>query len=86
MSQSTTSEPTWNPETKGDVNAMRVLDVTEQGLIVDPDSEPLPQDPNAARRHTFIPWTNVISLTVERPQSAFPASSSPVTSSPVEPS
>ncbi|MEQ8821279.1 MAG: hypothetical protein RLY93_13645 [Sumerlaeia bacterium] len=55
-------------ESGKDINAMRVMDVSAAGLIIDPDSEPLADDPNQARRHTFVPWTNVISLTVERPE------------------
>lgn len=47
-------------EGRGDINAVRVLSVTDLGVVVDPASDPRAQ----AARRTIIPWTNVISLTV----------------------
>ena len=53
-------------EGRGDINAVRVLAVTDLGLIIDPSSEPVGEGGNQAKHHTIVPWSNVISLTIER--------------------
>jgi hypothetical protein len=63
------SKASWQPE-QGDINVIRILSATDRGLIVDPDSRPLPGDPGQAHRHTLIPWTNVLSMTVGRRSAA----------------
>ena len=55
----------WDPA-MGDINVINLVRITEQGLVVDPrvssdgdaDSEP--------GQLTFIPWPNVVSLSITR--------------------
>ncbi len=54
------------PEEKGDINTVRVLNATERGLVVDPLSETAGSDKTEALRQTLIPWTNIISLTLDK--------------------
>lgn len=46
-------------EARGDITALRVVGITERGLVLDPDGEE-----TTPSRRTLIPWTNIISLTV----------------------
>lgn len=59
------SRENWGGE-RGDINALRLLSAGSAGLVVDPDSRPVEGQNNQGHRHTLIPWTNVISLTVAR--------------------
>jgi len=54
----------WDPA-MGDINVINLVRITDQGLVVDPrvagddaDSEP--------GQLTFIPWPNVVSLSITR--------------------
>lgn len=49
-------------EGQGDVNTVQIVDATDRGIVIDPLSE----SDRAATRHTLVPWTNVVSLTIER--------------------
>lgn len=52
-------------EGQGDVNVVRVLAANDRGLVIDPLSETM-EAGKVAGRHTLVPWTNVVSLTIER--------------------
>ncbi len=61
------SRVNWTEE-QGDVNEIQILWASESGLSVDPLNEPTKDkdDPTQALRHTLIPWSNVLSLTLIR--------------------
>jgi hypothetical protein len=52
----------WSPE-QGDVNAFQIIGVTDTGLLADPKS--LSKTDALSNKQTFIPWTNILSLSVE---------------------
>jgi len=54
----------WSEE-KGDINIVRVLNATEAGLVIDPTSETAVSGGTQAPRHTLVPWTNIISITLD---------------------
>lgn len=56
----TRSRTNWNFETQGDINAILMLDITDRGIMVDPEREGEPA------RKTLIPWSNIISLSIVR--------------------
>lgn len=59
------SQAQWSTE-QGDINEVNIIGANDTGLIVDPEAQPLGDDPNQARRHTLVPWANVISLSITR--------------------
>lgn len=60
------SRMSWNPE-QGDINAINLLNVNERGIFVDPVSlQGQPAAADGGSRQTFVPWSNVLSLTITR--------------------
>ena len=60
------SRTTWNQD-QGDINAINVLNIDNRGLMVDPLSLPgNPAGREVSRRLAFIPWSNILSLTITR--------------------
>lgn len=60
------SREKWAPEVQGDIDSVRVLNVSPLGLVVAPDGGTLGGNPAQAQRHTVVPWSNVISYTLNR--------------------
>ncbi|MCC6548324.1 hypothetical protein IT570_14290 [Candidatus Sumerlaeota bacterium] len=59
------SRTAWNPE-QGDINAINLLSVNDGGIFVDSVSMQGQPAADGSRRHTFIPWSNVLSMTITR--------------------
>ncbi len=59
------SAANWS-DAQGDINTIRVLSATALGLVIDPLSETNGGEGTEAVRQTLVPWTNVVSLTLDK--------------------
>jgi hypothetical protein len=52
----------WDPS-MGDVSEIAIARINDRGLVVNPE---IGGDPSEPTRFTFVPWTNIVSLSITR--------------------